>query len=138
MPRLKSKTIIDRANQYLDTDNNREKLGIFLTKFSECEVYTRPYLLDYYEDEEIEENDIKLLRSDIVNAFEIAGIKFDDPKLLTRIFGESDKVGESSYRWLRNKITHELMIRAIHEVCDRNEEIIADMDSFITQVEEQS
>ena len=138
MPRLKPKTIVDRAKEYLDTDNNREKLGIFLTKFSECEVYTRPYLIDYHEGDGIEEDDVKLLPSDIVNAFEIAGIKFDDPKLLTKIFGESQVVNASSYRWLRNNITHKLKIRAIREACNRYEEIVADIDSFIRQVEEQS
>ena len=38
---------------------------------------------------------------------------------------------------LRNKITHELMRRAVKEVCTRSDELISDMNQFIEQIKEQ-
>ena len=114
------------------------KLNIFLQKFSECEVYTRPHLEEYYKEDGRKPEDISLNRDDILKAFGEDGIYFKDNKLITRIFGESDKKGESSYRWLRNKITHSLMHRAICEVCERSEQIVTDIDDFINQIEDQS
>ena len=44
---------------------------------------------------------------------------------------------KASCRWLRNKVTHELMKRAISEVCTRNAELIKDMDAFMEQINKQ-
>lgn len=140
MARMKPKTIVERAREYLDSENHRELMNSFLTKFSEIEVYTRPYLEEYYRSigEDIDPERIGLERETVLDAFSEAGIYFDDKKQITRIFGASDKVNESSCRWLRNKITHSLMLRAIREVCERSDQLIDDMDSFIEQVENQS
>ena len=111
----------------------------FLEKFFQCEVYVRPILNQYYCDigEERQSDDIKLVAKDIRDACFENGIYFDDKKLITRIFGAEDGVNKSSCRWLRNKITHELMRRAVKEVCVRSDELIFDMNRFIERIKEQ-
>lgn len=132
--------IINEANSFLDIDSNRLLLHDFLQKFSECEVYCRPVLIAYYKSNgiEIAPEEIALNRQDIKDAFCEDGVYFDDSKLLTRLFGAENKPGYSSCRWLRNKITHEMMIRAIREVCNRHDALIEDMNIFINEVESQS
>ena len=85
----------------------------FLEKFSQCEVYVRPILKQYYCDigEEKEDDEIALVSKDIKDACDENGIYFVDKRIVTRIFGAEDAVNRSSCRWLRNKITHELMRR---------------------------
>jgi len=56
---------------------------------------------------------------------------FDDSKLLTRIWGKEAKPGSSSCAFLRNKISHELMYRALREVVGRETELSADIHLFI-------
>lgn len=132
--------IIDEATALLSSDNNRDLVNGFLEKFSQCEVYTRPRLQEYYKSngELVEPEEIALEAKAIKTAFTEAGIYFDDKKLITRIFGAEKGPGKSSCRWLRNKISHELMRRALKEVCERNNELLSDMDSFMCQIKAQS
>ena len=111
----------------------------FLEKFSQCEVYVRPILKQYYCDigDEKEDDEIALVSKDIKDACDENGIYFVDKRIVTRIFGAEDAVNRSSCRWLRNKITHELMRRAVKEVCTRSDELISDMNQFIEQIKEQ-
>ena len=67
----------------------------------------------------------------IREALSDAGYIFKDSKLLARIWGRGKDKGSSSCRFLRNKITHEHMERALHEVVERNDVLFADMDEFI-------
>lgn len=125
--------VIQRADDYLRLDRNREIIGSFLEKYSKCEVLCRPIIRDYlrsigeYEDNE----DIGMELQLIKDALSDAGFIFDDSKLLTRIWGKSKAKGSSSCRFLRNKISHELMERALHEAVEREDELIGDMDKFI-------
>ncbi len=132
-------TIIEKVEEILSEDNNREKMHAFLEKFFQCEVYVRPILRQYYCDigEEKQDAEIALISKDIKDACEESGIYFEDKKLITRIFGAADEVDKSSCRWLRNKITHELMRRAVKEACTRSDELISDMNQFIEQIKEQ-
>ena len=136
---ISPKTIIDEVDNYLSQDDNRIRMYSFLEKFFQCEVYVRPILKQYYKDigEEKEDKDIVLDAREIKDALPENGIYINDKQLITRIFGTEQRSGISSCRWLRNKITHELMRRAVKEACNRSEELIADMDSFINQIKEQ-
>lgn len=136
---MKSKTIIETAKLFLDTDNHRNSVFLFLEKFSQCEVYVRPILRDYLlnEDPNIKEEEIGLECRQIINAFSEKGIYFNDNKIVYNIFGSKNKTNESSCKWLRNKITHSLMQRALSEVCNRYDELIDNMDNFIKTIEQQ-
>lgn len=136
---MKSKTIIENAKIFLDTDNHRNSVFLFLEKFSQCEVYVRPILRDYLlnEDPNIKEEEIGLECRQIINAFSEEGIYFNDNKIVYNIFGSKNKINESSCKWLRNKITHSLMQRALSEVCNRYDELIDNMDDFIKNIEQQ-
>ena len=136
---MKSKTIIENANNFLNEANNRILVFEFLEKFSQCEVYARLMLKSYlvYEDPSIKEEEIGLECRQIINAFSENGIYFEDKKILFNIFGSNDKLNESSCKWLRNKITHSLMQRALKEVCIRFNELMDYMNSFIQEIEKQ-
>lgn len=132
--------IINEANALLSTENNRELVFCFLEKYSQCEVYTRPILTEYYKGsgETLAIEEIGMEAKIIKIAFLENGIVFDDKKLITRIFGAEDSPGRSSCRWLRNKVSHELMRRALREVCERNNDLLADMEAFICEVSAQT
>lgn len=131
--------IIDEVERFLSMDDNRIKLYSFLEKFSQCEVYCRHILKQYYRDigEMINDEDICLEAQLVKEACGEQGIYFDDNTLVTRVFGTGKAPGASSCRWLRNKISHELMRRAIKEACTRLDDLISDMDSFINQIQDQ-
>lgn len=132
----KGKTIIQRAEEYLSIDNHRQLKDTFLEKYSKCEVLCRPLLRKYLKSigEFTSDEDIGMELQDIRCALSEEGYNFDDNKLLTRIWGKNNTLGSSSCRYLRNKIIHELMIRALHEVVDRSDELNADMDKFIDEL----
>ena len=131
--------IIGEANAFLSSENNRQLVNSFLERFSQCEVFVRPHLIEYKKSigEPADPEDICLEAQTIKTALSEAGIYFEDKKLITRVFGSEKGQGKSSCRWLRNKISHELMRRALREVCERYTVLIADMDSFIFQVSSQ-
>ena len=126
-------TTISRAEDFLSIGDNRQIKDAFLEKYTKCEVLCRPKLRDYlksigeYETDEEFGMDLR----NIKNALSDASYIFSDERLLTRIWGKEDRVNFSSCRFLRNKITHELMERALKEVVDRRHELNADMDTFI-------
>ncbi|MCD8222750.1 MAG: hypothetical protein LUD07_11345 [Clostridiales bacterium] len=129
----RAETIISKADTYLNKDNNRQIKDAFLEKYSKCEVLCRPVLRSYLKEigEYTSDEEIGMELQLIKAALYDASYVFDDSKLLTRIWGKGSKKGESSCRFLRNKITHELMERALHEVVERQAELNADMDLFI-------
>jgi|GEM_PF-4911907 hypothetical protein len=133
---MKAETIIRNAEEFLALDDNRKTKDLFLEKYSKCEVLCRPILQSYLK--EIEEytsdSEIGMELNRIKDAMADANYFFEDNKLLTRIFGKEDKQGKSSCRFLRNKISHELMKRALHEVVERKEQLNEDMDIFIEAV----
>lgn len=133
-----AKVKLDKIIDYLNENSNRQIKNDFLEKYSICEVYCRQYLKkylveigEYYDDE-----DMGMELQTIKDALSDAGVVFEDKKLLTRLWGKSQKKGERSCRFLRNKITHELMLSAINEIVERNEDINRDMDEFIRVVSE--
>ena len=130
---MKAETIIRNAEEFLALDDNRKTKDLFLEKYSKCEVLCRPILRSYLK--EIEEytsdNEIGMELNRIKDAMADASYIFEDNRLLTRIFGKEDERGKSSCRFLRNKISHELMKRALREVVERKEELNEDMDIFI-------
>ena len=128
-----AETIIIKAEEYLSIDNNRTLKNDFLEKYSKCEVLVRPVLRDYLKSigDYTSDEDIGMELQIIKEALLDGSYIFNDPKILTRIWGKSKVKGSSSCRFLRNKITHELMERALHEVVERSESLNADMDIFI-------
>ena len=128
-----AKKIISKSDIYLNIDNHRQLKDAFLEKYSKCEVLCREILRKYLNEkdknasEKIINMDLRIIKPALSNL----GYIFDDRKLLTRIWGQEKKKGASSCRFLRNKITHELMERALHEVVERNAELNAYMDVFI-------
>ena len=126
-------TVIQQAEAYLDIDNHRQIKDRFLEKYSKCEVLCRPLLRNYLKsiDEYSTDEDMGMELQNIKDALSDASYIFDDDKLLTRIWGKGKEKGSSSCRFLRNKIIHELMGRALREVVERNDELNADMDKFI-------
>lgn len=131
--KIKAETIIRNAEEFLALDDNRKTKDLFLEKYSKCEVLCRPILSSYLKEigeyTSDDEMGMELIR--IKEAMLDASHIFKDDKLLTRIWGKEGKPGESSCRFLRNKITHELMKRALHEVVERKEQLNKDMDIFI-------
>ena len=130
---LGAETVIQRADAYLNIDNHRQIKNAFLEKYSKCEVLCRPIIRDYLRSigEYADDEDIGMNLQLIKDALSDASFIFDDNKLLTRIWGKSKTKGSSSCRFLRNKISHEFMERALHEVIERESELNADMDKFI-------
>ena len=133
---LSAETIIQRAETYLNIDDHRVIKNTFLEKYSKCEVLCRSVLRDYLKSigEYISDEDMGMELKDIKEALSEEGYIFEDNRLLTRIWGKDDRRGSSSCRFLRNKITHELMERALHEVVERKDELNADMDIFIERL----
>lgn len=130
---LNAETIIQRAEIYLNIDDHRAIKNIFLEKYSKCEVLCRPLLRDYLKSigEYTTDEEMGMELQNIKDALSDASYIFEDNKLLTRIWGKGKEKGSSSCRFLRNKITHELMERALHEVVERKDDLNADMDKFI-------
>ena len=130
---ISAETVIRRAEEYLELNDNRKIKDAFLEKYSKCEVLCRPLLREYLKNigEYTSDEDIGMDLQLIKDALADASYIFDDNKLLTRIWGKGKNKGSSSCRFLRNKISHELMERALHEVVERKEELNADMDIFI-------
>ena len=135
-----AKKIVENSNHYLENDDRRTRVALFLDKFSQCEVYARSVLIPYLKSMhlDIKSEDIGLDLQNIKDALFESGIYYDYKKLITRIFGAESTKGISSCRWLRNKISHELMKRALSEVCERYEDLIRDMDLYIEIFDEQS
>lgn len=134
---MKPQTTINKIDEILNTDNNRNKIYSFLNKFSQCEVYVRYYLEMYY-GENVDPNDIKLIREDIKSALLENGICIEDERIITFIFGDTDNTDSRTCKRLRNKITHKLNKAHIKEVIRRYDELISKMDEFIQLVNEQS
>lgn len=130
---LSADTIIQRAETYLAIDDHRQIKDSFLEKYSKCEVLCRPLLRDYLKNigEYTTDEEMGMELQNIKEALSDASYIFEDNKLLTRIWGKGKEKGSSSCRFLRNKITHELMERALHEVVERKDDLNADMDKFI-------
>ena len=130
---LSGETIIKRADSYLEIADHREIKDGFLEKYSKCEVLCRQYVREYLKNigEYTSDEEIGMELQLVKDALSDSGIFFDDGKLLTRLWGKAKGKGSSSWRFLRNKITHELMERALHEVIERKDELNADMDKFI-------
>lgn len=130
---LSADTIIQRAETYLAIDDHRQIKDSFLEKYSKCEVLCRPLLRDYLKNigEYTTDEEMGMELQNIKEALSDASYIFEDNKLLTRIWGKGKGKGSSSCRFLRNKIIHELMERALHEVVERKDDLNADMDKFI-------
>lgn len=130
---LNAETVIQRAEEYLDIDDHRQIKDAFLEKYSKCEVLCRSVLRYYLKNvgEYTNDESIGMELQDIKDALYDSSYIFEDNKLLTRIWGKGSDKGSSSCRFLRNKITHELMGRALREVVERRVELNADMDKFI-------
>ena len=130
---MKPETVIQRAEEFLAIDNNRGIKDSFLEKYSKCEVLCRPIIKEYLKaiGEYTCDEDIGMELQIVKDSLSDASFIFEDNKLLTRIWGKGKDKGSSSCRFLRNKITHELMERALHEVVERKDELNADMDRFI-------
>lgn len=138
--RTSPKKIVSEADTFLSVDNNRQLVSCFLEKYSQCEVYTRSTLIEYKKSigEPFTPEEIGMDAKRIRIAFSESGVNFCDKKLITRIYGAEDSPGRSSCRWLRNKVSHELMRRALKEVCERNNDLLADMEEFICEVSAQT
>lgn len=130
---LKAETIILKADNYLELGDNRQKKDSFLEKYTKCEVLCRQVVRGYLKDigEYSSDDEIGMGLKNIRDALSYTSYVFKDNRLLTRIWGKASSKGTSSCRFLRNKITHELMERALHEVVERYDELNADMDNFI-------
>lgn len=130
----KAETVINEAEEFLKKGNNRKVISIFLEKYSKCEVVCRYCIRNFSsvvgDDEEVIDMDLKTIKS----ALSEMGYKFEDEKLLTKIWGKNSKRNQSSCRFLRNKISHELMKRALNEVVERKDELFSYMDEFIENI----
>ncbi|MBO5398133.1 MAG: hypothetical protein J6A36_04310 [Clostridia bacterium] len=133
---MKINKIIERANNILNTDNNRTVVFEFLEKYIKCEIICKQIIKKYLDliGEEYEEETIPCSLNDIKKAISFYEINFNNPKLLTRLWSKTDKRGEKAVRVLRNKIVHELQESSLMEVIERKEELHNDMDLFITTI----
>ena len=133
---MKIKKIIERANNVLDTDNNRIIVSEFLEKYIKCEIICKQIIKKYLDliGEEYEEETIPCSLNDIKRAVSCYEINFNSPKLLTRLWSKNDKKGEKAIRVLRNKIVHELNESSLVEVIERKKKLHDDMDLFINTI----
>jgi hypothetical protein len=133
---MKIKKIIERANNVLDTDNNRIIVSEFLEKYIKCEIICKQIIKKYLDliGEEYEEETIPCSLNDIKRAISCYEINFNSPKLLTRLWSKNDKKGEKAIRVLRNKIVHELNESSLVEVIERKKKLHDDMDLFINTI----
>lgn len=127
---------IERANNVLNTDNNRIIVFEFLEKYIKCEIICKHIIKKYLNliGEEYEEETIPCSLNDINRAISCFKINFDNPKLLNKLWSKNKKKGEKAIRVLRNKIVHELNESSLVEVIERKEELHNDMDSFINTI----
>ena len=70
---IKPSTIIEKANQYLNAEDNRDKYNSFLFKFSECEIYCRHVLNEYLASDGLRPEDIGLEARTVKTAFSEKG-----------------------------------------------------------------
>lgn len=133
---MKIKKIIERANNVLDTDNNRIIVSEFLEKYIKCEIICKQIIKKYLDliGEEYEEETIPCSLNDIKRAISCYEINFNSPKLLTRLWSKNDKKWEKAIRVLRNKIVHELNESSLVEVIERKKKLHDDMDLFINTI----
>ena len=111
---MKIKKIIERANNVLDTDNNRIIVSEFLEKYIKCEIICKQIIKKYLDliGEEYEEETIPCSLNDKKRAILIS---------LSKIV-------------LRNKIVHELNESSLVEVIERKKKLHDDMDLFINTI----
>ena len=85
---MKIKKIIERANNVLDTDNNRIIVSEFLEKYIKCEIICKQIIKKYLDliGEEYEEETIPCSLNDIKRAISCYEINFNSPKLLKRLW----------------------------------------------------
>ena len=133
---MKIKKIIERANNVLDTDNNRIIVSEFLEKYIKCEIICKQIIKKYLDliGEEYEEETIPCSLNAIKRAISCYEINFNSPKLLTRLWSKNDQKGEKAIRVLRNKIVHELNESSLVEVIERKKKLHDDMDLFINTI----
>lgn len=133
---MKINKIIERANNVLNTDDNRIIVFQFLEKYIKCEIICKQIIKKYLDliGEEYEEETIPCSLNDIKRAISCYEINFNSPKLLTRLWSKNDKKGEKAIRVLRNKIVHELNESSLVEVIERKENLHNDMDLFINTI----
>lgn len=133
---MKINKAIERANNILNTDNNRIIVFDFLEKYIKCEIICKQIIKKYLDliGEEYEEETIPCSLNDIKRAISCYEINFNSPKLLTRLWSKNTKKGERAIRVLRNKIVHELNDSSLIEVIERKENLHNDMDLFINTI----
>lgn len=133
---MKLNKIIERANNVLNTDNNRMIIFEFLEKYIKCEIICKQIIKKYLDlaGEKYEEETIPSTLNVIKMAMSCFEIKFNSPKLLTRLWSKNDKRGEKAIRVLRNKIVHEFNESSLLEVVERKENLHNDMDLFINTI----
>ena len=95
--RLEPKKIIENANSILADGSNRQLMQMCFGEISQCEVYARPTLLQYYKSigETRKPEEIGLGTREIKDAFSEKRIYFANGKLLTRIFGAENAPDKS-------------------------------------------
>ena len=133
---MKIKKIIERANNVLDTDNNRIIVSEFLEKYIKCEIICKQIIKKYLDliGEEYEEETIPCSLNDIKRTISWYEINFNSPKLLTRLWSRNEKKKKKAIRVLRNKIVHELNESSLVEVIERKKKLHDDMDLFINTI----
>ena len=129
------KEIINNLNENItyfeDSDNNKKK-NSFLDKFFVCEFIMKSMMYHYFHDKDEfqEKKDIILNINQIIPTVKLFNYSIDE-NLIYNIFGAKVKRGSKSCKKLRDAIVHNFSSNDCYEVCERYDELISYMDSFI-------
>lgn len=116
-----------------------EVLDTFKNKFNVCETIYKVILAQYLakkKKKRIDKSGLTINMNQVSAALEFAGYSIDE-ELLSKIFGGSSKnrkKGDKSAKVLRNATTHGFDKTAIDEIVKRKEELMGNMDTFLSMI----
>lgn len=132
-----------KVEQYLkDNPVKKATKDQFIELFILCEMECKDAILDHWHScgrklDVVDTDGIRLRPDSIKNALGPSTEFSFQEEFLLRLFGGNDnsnnpykRKGLYSAKILRDKITHELLITAIEEVCDRKDELFELMKAF--------
>jgi len=129
----------NEINTKLNEENVRESRDVFIEKFILCETLYKIVLKKYLviNNKYTSDGAMKIQIKQVKAALKKAGYTVDDD-LMDRLFsgtGIFSQRGSKSARLLRNGIEHEMNVKDLQEVVDRYQNLISDMDTFLTWIQ---
>lgn len=140
--RKKANDELLRLESCISDQDTIEALDTFKNKFNVCETIYKVILAEYLRKQQkkkINKSVLTIKMNQVLAALKFAGYSIDknDEELLSKIFGGSSKnrkKGDKSAKVLRNATTHGFDKTAVDEIVERKEELIGNMDTFLSMI----